>query len=151
MSDLSANVKILIFSRPEQSITAKIPLYIKRLDLSTKDSEDGVDRLVHDKLRELPEFREWNDWPSKYQARLLCRHAAGHLGWAMAAIRWIASELHFIFLLLALESIYTVPGIHSHNFLWSSLRPNLRLNMKTEDRVWLLYGAHHLVVAYFGT
>ena len=87
MSDLSANVKILIFSRPEQSITAKIPLYIKRLDLSTKDSEDGVDRLVHDKLRELAEFHEWNDWPSKYQARLLCRHAAGHLGWAMTAIR----------------------------------------------------------------
>ena len=43
---------------------------------------------------------------------------------------------HFIFLLF-LESIYSIPKIHSYHFLWSSLRnlrPNLRLNMKTEDR-----------------
>jgi nucleoside-triphosphatase THEP1 len=95
MYDLPANIKILIFSRPEQSIISKIPLHIKRLNLATKDSEDDVDRLVRAKLRELAEVYECNDWPSKAQVRLLCRNAAGHLGWAMTALRWIASELEW--------------------------------------------------------
>ena len=92
MSALPANVKILIFSRPEQWITAKIPLHIKRLDLATKDSEDDVEQLVRAKLRELAEFHEWDDWPSEVQVSQLCRHAAGLLGLASTALRWIASE-----------------------------------------------------------
>ena len=92
MSDLPANVEILIFSRPEQSITAKIPLHIKRLNLATKDSEDDVERLVRAKLNILAEFHEWNDWPCEVQVSMLCRHAAGHLGLAATALRWIASE-----------------------------------------------------------
>jgi NACHT domain len=95
MSDLPANVKILIFSRPEQMITAKIPPHIKRLDLATKDSEDDVDRLVRTKLGELAEDYEWNDWPSENQVHLLCRHAAGHLGLAATALRWIATEITY--------------------------------------------------------
>jgi nucleoside-triphosphatase THEP1 len=93
MSELSANVKILIFSRPEQWITAKIPPHIKRLDLATQDSELDVDRLVRAKLKEVAEFHEWNDWPSENQVRLLCRHAAGHLGLATIALRWIARQI----------------------------------------------------------
>ena len=95
MSDLPANVKILIFSRPEQWITAKIPLHIKRLDLATKDSEDDVGRLVLAKLKELAEFHEWNGWPSYDQVRQLCQLAAGHLGLASTALSWITSELKF--------------------------------------------------------
>ena len=97
MSDLPANVKILIFSRPEQWITLKIPLYIKRLDLATKDSEDDVERLVLAKLKELAEFHEWNSWPSEdqHEVRQLCELAAGHLGLASTALGWIASELKF--------------------------------------------------------
>ena len=95
MSNLPANVKILIFSRPEQWITAKIPLHIKRLNLGTKDSEDDVDRLVRGKLRELAEVYEWNDWPSEHQVSMLCRLAAGHLGLAMTALKWIASQFKY--------------------------------------------------------
>ena len=95
MSELPANVKILIFSRPEQWITAKIPYHIKRLDLATKDSEDDVDVLVRAKLRELAEVYEWNDWPSEDQISLLCRLAAGHLGLAMTALRWIARQIEY--------------------------------------------------------
>ena len=93
MSDLPDNVKILIFSRPEDPITAEIPCHIRRLDLATKNSEDGVDRLVRSKLRELAKFQGWNDWPSEHQVSLLCQVAAGHLGLAATALRWIASEI----------------------------------------------------------
>ena len=95
MLDLPANVKFFIFSRPEHWITANIPRHIKRLDLATEDSEDDVDRLVRAKLNNLAEFYEWNDWPSEHQVSLLCRLAAGHLGLAAAALRWIARQLYF--------------------------------------------------------
>jgi NACHT domain len=95
MSNLPGNVKILIFSRPEQWITAKIPPHIKRLDLATEDSEDDVDRLVRAKLKEVAEFHGWNDWPSENQFCLLYRHAAGHLGLAATALRWIARQIEW--------------------------------------------------------
>ena len=93
MSDLPTNVKILIFSRPEQAITAKIPLHVKRLDLATENSIYDVDRLVRATLRELAESHEWNDWPSENQVSLLCQLAAGHLGLVSTALRWITSQL----------------------------------------------------------
>ena len=92
MWGLPANVKVLILSRPEQWITVKIPLHIERLDLATENSTNDVERLVRAKLKELAEFHEWNDWPSEDQVSLLCRLAAGHLGLAATALRWIASE-----------------------------------------------------------
>ena len=95
MLDLPVNVKILIFTRPEQWITAKIPLHIKRLDLATENSTDDVDQLVRAKLRELAEFHEWNDWPSDVQVSLVCRLAAGHLGLAATALRWIARQIEY--------------------------------------------------------
>jgi hypothetical protein len=95
MLALPANVKILIFSRPEQTIIAKIPRHIKRLDLVTEGSKNDVVRLVRAKLGQLAEVHEWNDWPREDQVRLLCQHAAGHLGLAMTALRWIASELEW--------------------------------------------------------
>jgi NACHT domain len=95
MSNLPANVKILIFSRPEQWITDEIPSHIKRLDLATEDSKLDVDRLVRAKLKELAEVHKWNDWPSEDQVRLLCWHAAGHLGLAATALRWIAGEIKY--------------------------------------------------------
>ena len=58
MLDLPDNVKFLIFSRPEQWITAKIPHHTKRLDLATKYFQGDVIRLVHAKLRELAEVHE---------------------------------------------------------------------------------------------
>ena len=95
MSELPTNVKILIFSRPEQWITVKIPRHIKRLDLATDNSKDDVDRLVRAKLRELAVFHEWNDWPSEDQVSRLCWLSDGHLGWAMTALRWIASQVEW--------------------------------------------------------
>ena len=82
----------MILSRPEQWITAKIPLHIKRLDLATEISEADVVWLIHAKLREVAEVYDWSDWPSEDQVSLLCRLAAGHLGLAATALRWIASE-----------------------------------------------------------
>ena len=78
MSDLPANVKFLIFSRPEQWITTKIPPHIKRLDLATEDSGYDVYLLVCAKLTELAEFHEWNDWPSEdqHEVEQLCELAA---------------------------------------------------------------------------
>ena len=93
ISDLPANVKVLIFSRADHWIIAKIPLHIKRLDLAIKDSEDDVERLVRAKLRDLAEVYMWNDWPTEAEVSLLCQLAAGHLGLAATALRWIASEI----------------------------------------------------------
>ena len=92
MLDLPDNVKILIFSRPEEPITVKIPRHIKRRVLASENSKDDVDRLVRAKLRELAEVHGWNDWPSEHQVSLLCQVAAGHLGLAATALRWIARE-----------------------------------------------------------
>ena len=95
MSDLPANVKFLIFSRPEQWITAKIPPHINRLNLTTENSGYDVYLLVHAKLRELAEVHEWNDWPSEVQVSRLCQLAAGHLGLAATALRWIARQIEY--------------------------------------------------------
>ena len=95
VSDLPTNVKILIFSRPEQTITAEIPPHIKRLDLATEDSINDVDRLVRATLRELAKVHNWSDWPSERQVSLLSRNAAGHLGWAAIALRWIAGQIEY--------------------------------------------------------
>jgi nucleoside-triphosphatase THEP1 len=95
MSDLPANVKILIFSRPEQWITDEIPSHIKRHHLATEHSEDDVDRLVREKLKAVAKLHKWNDWPSDNQVRLLCQHAAGHLGLAATALRWIARQIQW--------------------------------------------------------
>ena len=91
-SDLPANVKVLIFSRPEQWITTKIPPHIKRRVLASENSKDDVDLLVRARLRELAEIYGWNNWPSERQVSLLCQVAAGHLGLAATALKWIASE-----------------------------------------------------------
>ena len=95
MSNLPANVKILIFSRPERWITDEIPNEIKRLNLSTEYSEshDNVERLVRAKLRDLAKVHRWDDWPSENQVGLLCQLAAGHLGSAASALNWIGSQL----------------------------------------------------------
>ena len=95
MSDLPTNVKILIFSRPEQTITAVIPPHIKRFDLATENSMYDVDQLVRAKLREVAKVHNWTDWPSEDQVGLLCRNAAGHLGWAATAIKWIAGQIEY--------------------------------------------------------
>ena len=95
MLDLPPNVKILILSRPEQWITAKIPLHIKRLDLATEISEADVVWLIRAKLREVAEVYDWSDWPSEDQVSLLCRLAAGHLGLAATALRWIARQIEY--------------------------------------------------------
>ena len=95
MSDLPTNVKILIFSRPEETITAEIPSHIKRLDLATEKSISDVDRLVRATLRDVAKNYSWSDWPSEHQVSLLCRNAAGHLGWAAAALRWIAGQIEY--------------------------------------------------------
>ena len=95
MSSLPTNVKILIFSRPEKSITAEIPHHIKRLDLPTEKSIYDVHQLVCAKLRRVAKDYTWSDWPSDDQVSLLCRHAAGHLGWAATALRWIARRIEY--------------------------------------------------------
>ena len=95
MSDIPTNVKVLIFSRPEQMIIDRIPSHIKRLNLETEKSINDVDRLVRATLRKLAEEYNWSDWPSKEQVSLLCRHAAGHLGWAATALRWIARQIEY--------------------------------------------------------
>ena len=95
MSDLPTNVKILIFSRPEETITAEIPHHIKRLDLGTEISKPDVDKLVRAKLGELAKVHRWSDWPSENQVSLLCQNAAGHLGWAATALRWIAEQIGY--------------------------------------------------------
>ena len=95
MLDLPTNVKILIFSRPEQTITDEIPPHIKRLVLATEDSIDDVDQLVRATLRKLAKVHNWSDWPSEDQVSLLCRNAAGHLGWAATALRWIVSQIEW--------------------------------------------------------
>ena len=93
VSDLPENVKFLVFSRPEDSITAKIALVIKRLDLATEKSKSDVNRFLRAELPKLAHKHGWSDWPTEEQVSLLYRNAAGHLGWIATAIRWIASQL----------------------------------------------------------
>ena len=76
-------------------ITAEIPPHITRLDLATENSIYDVDRLVRAKLREIAKVYQWSDWPSEDQVSLLCRNAAGHLGWAATALRWISRQIEY--------------------------------------------------------
>ena len=81
--------------RPEQKITAETPPHVKRLDLGTENSTYDVDQFVRAKLEEVAKVYEWCDWPSEHQVTLLCRNAAGHLGWAATALKWIAGQIDY--------------------------------------------------------
>ena len=76
-------------------IIDRTPSHIKRLNLETENSINDVDRLVCAKLRKIAEEYNWSDWPSKDQVSLLRRNAAGHLGWAATALRWIAGQIEY--------------------------------------------------------
>ena len=89
-----ANVtKILIFSQLEQKIIANFSLHIKLLDLSTEDS--GYDVFYW--------FAQISASPPKsmlvmtgpVMIKLDCCVGLQHLGLAMTALRWIASQLEF--------------------------------------------------------
>ena len=81
--------------RPEQKITAETPPHVKRLDLGTENSTYDVDQFVRAKLEEVAKVYKWSDWPSEHQVTLLCRNAAGHLGWAATALKWIAGQIDY--------------------------------------------------------
>jgi hypothetical protein len=92
---LPANVKLLVFSRPETYITEQLvdAPSIVRSHLLTKDSREDVQRLLDTELRAIAGLYHLVHWPRPEQVAMLCEHADGHLGWAALAIRWIGREV----------------------------------------------------------
>jgi hypothetical protein len=91
-----SNAKVLAFSRPETSIINQLAKVVhgrlRRSDLLTKDSEEDVRQFMTAELQKLVERCELPGWPKPDQVDLLCDYAAGHLGWASLAVRWIGRE-----------------------------------------------------------
>jgi hypothetical protein len=46
-------------------------------------------------LLRIAELHELQDWPAEEHIDLLCEFAAGHLGWAALAVRWIGREVEW--------------------------------------------------------
>jgi hypothetical protein len=93
---LPANVKLLVFSRPESPIINQLKRHtrsIRRSDLLTEESREDVRRFLQAELDRIAELYELRDWPAAEHLDLLCEFAAGHLGWAALAVRWIGREV----------------------------------------------------------
>jgi hypothetical protein len=93
---LPSNVKMLVFSRPESHINSQLKRHtghIRRSDLLTEESREDVRRFLQAELARIAEIYELQDWPAVAQINLLCEFAAGHLGWAALAVRWIGREV----------------------------------------------------------
>jgi hypothetical protein len=92
---LPSNVKVLAFSRPENYITTRLrdAPSVFGSDLLTEESRQDVRRFFEAKLPEIAELNHLQDWPMPESIDLLCECAAGHLGWASLAIRWIGREV----------------------------------------------------------
>ncbi|KAJ6548775.1 hypothetical protein B0H19DRAFT_1237461 [Mycena capillaripes] len=91
--DLPSQVKVLVLSRPEQPIIEKIAPYIKRLELPIEESKADVEQFLSAELGIFAQKYQWEGWPSPEQIRELSDLAAGHLGWAKFAVKWMAREL----------------------------------------------------------
>jgi hypothetical protein len=93
---LPPNVKLLVFSRPESHIINQLKRHtgsIRRSDLLTEESREDVQRFLQAELARIAELHELQDWPAGEHIDLLCEFAAGHLGWAALAVRWIGREV----------------------------------------------------------
>jgi hypothetical protein len=98
LGSLPNNVKVLVFSRPEQPITTTLQgvqsVFGSEKDLMTEESRDDVRNLLEDKLSQIQQrYRLPHEWPRPTQVNQLCECAAGHLGWAAVAVHWIGSEV----------------------------------------------------------
>jgi hypothetical protein len=95
---LPSNVKVLAFSRPESYITTRLrdASSVFGSDLLTDESRQDVQRFFEAKLPEIAELNHLQDWPMPESIDLLCECAAGHLGWASLAVRWIGREVEAV-------------------------------------------------------
>jgi hypothetical protein len=95
---LPSNVKLLMFSRPESPIINQLKRHtrsIRRSDLLTEESREDVRRFLQAELARIAELYDLHDWPAIEHLDLLCEFAAGHLGWAALAVRWIGREVEW--------------------------------------------------------
>jgi hypothetical protein len=93
---LPPNVKLLVFSRPESHIINQVKRFtgsIRRSDLLTEESKEDVRRFLQAELTRIAELYDLPNWPSTEHVDLLSEFAAGHLGWAALAVRWIGREV----------------------------------------------------------
>jgi hypothetical protein len=96
---LPPNVRLLVFSRPESCIVEQVDRFessIHRFDLLTEKSREDVRRFLQAELAEIAERpgRCLPNWPSAEHLNHLCELAAGHLGWAALAVRWLDDEVN---------------------------------------------------------
>ncbi|KAJ7812687.1 hypothetical protein B0H13DRAFT_1666076 [Mycena leptocephala] len=90
---LPSQVKVIVFSRPEQPIVVKIPAAIKRLELPIEKSISDTEQIFNAKLTALANTYGLEDWPRPEQIEQLCILAAGHLGWTQLVIAWITQQI----------------------------------------------------------
>jgi hypothetical protein len=93
---LPPNVKLLVFTRPENQIINQVKEStgsIRRSDLLTEESREDVRRFLQAELARIAELFALPNWPLAEQIDLLCEFAAGHLGWAALAVRWLWDEV----------------------------------------------------------
>jgi hypothetical protein len=93
---LPPNVKMIVFSRPENHIINQVDRFtgsIRLSDLLTEESMEDVRRFLEAELARIAKLYDLPNWPSAEQIGLLCEFADGHLGWAVLAARWIGAEV----------------------------------------------------------
>ncbi|KAJ7901247.1 hypothetical protein B0H13DRAFT_1717904 [Mycena leptocephala] len=86
-AELPMNTRLVILSRPEDSIITHIS-HTRRHDLPTEESFNDVQQYFQGELPKL----EVEGFPSTAQLDTLSDAAAGHLGWATQALRWLVTE-----------------------------------------------------------
>jgi nucleoside-triphosphatase THEP1 len=91
-SQLPKNVKLIITSRPENSIVAALkPSYTVTLD--PDDSRDEVADFISSKLKAIGKSRGWQEWPLTTQIRDLSAKADGLFHYAATAVGWIQQRV----------------------------------------------------------
>lgn len=90
---LPSNSRLLILSRPQTEFLSSIPSHISRLHLDTKQSDDDVRDFFEAELPKIGSNTRNSSFPTQSQLDALCDAAAGHLGWAKQARKWLSSRL----------------------------------------------------------
>ncbi|KAJ7334892.1 hypothetical protein DFH08DRAFT_784990 [Mycena albidolilacea] len=87
-AELPMNARLVILSRPEHEIIKHLSPHTRQHDLPTGESFNDVRQYFQ---VELPKLGVVN-FPGTIQLDILSSAAAGHLGWATQAVRWLFIE-----------------------------------------------------------